>query len=261
MINFRTYGQPPYNVAVVHGGPGAPGDMAPVAKELSTTYSVLEPLQTKATLNGQIDELASMIKNNANPPITLIGHSWGAMLSFIVTAQNSSLVKKLILIGSGVFDEQYAAAITDVRLSRLSDDERKMFGTMLSQLNNPAVKDKNTIFEKFGKLMAKADSFDPQPHESDVVEYQYHMYNSVWPYARDMRASGQLLQLGMQIGCPVVAIHGDHDPHPTEGIRRPLSNVLSNFRFVSLQQCGHYPWHEKKAKNEFYSILRQELEL
>jgi len=261
MHNVRKYGLEPYTVAVVHGGPGAPGDMAPVAKELSTTHGVLEPLQTKATLNGQIEELVSVLKDNANPPITLIGHSWGAMLSFIVTAQNSGLIKKLILISSGVFDEQYAAQIMDIRLSRLSDGERRAFGSMLSQLNNPATKDKNVIFEKFGMLMAKADSFDPILHDSDVVEYQYHMFNSVWPDARDMRASGKLLALGMQIQCPVVAIHGDHDPHPAEGIRKPLSNVLSNFRFITLQQCGHYPWHEKQAKNEFYSMLRQEIAL
>ncbi len=54
MRNLRKYGRAPYTVAIVHGGPGAPGDMAPVARELSTTYGVLEPLQTEETLNGQI---------------------------------------------------------------------------------------------------------------------------------------------------------------------------------------------------------------
>ena len=212
MHNLRQYGAAPYTVAVVHGGPGAPGDMTPVARELSATYGVLEPLQTQTTLNGQINELASVIQDNANLPLTLIGHSWGAMLSFIVTAQNPDLIKKLILIGSGVFAEEYAAEIMDVRLSRLTDDERGAFGTMLSQLNNPAIIDKNAAFKKFGVLMSKADSYDPLPHDSDVVEYQYHVYNSIWPDARDMRASGRLLALGMQIKCPVVAIHGDYDP-------------------------------------------------
>ncbi|HOT01736.1 MAG TPA: alpha/beta hydrolase [Acidobacteriota bacterium] len=35
MENLRTYGRPPYRVAVIHGGPGAPGCMAPVARELA----------------------------------------------------------------------------------------------------------------------------------------------------------------------------------------------------------------------------------
>ena len=39
-----------YKVALVHGGPGAPGSIAPVARELSKTCGVLEPLQTRASV-------------------------------------------------------------------------------------------------------------------------------------------------------------------------------------------------------------------
>ena len=54
---MRTYGHPATSVAVIHGGPGAAGEMTPVARELSADRGVLEPLQTAATLRGQIDEL------------------------------------------------------------------------------------------------------------------------------------------------------------------------------------------------------------
>ncbi|MHA1167837.1 MAG: alpha/beta fold hydrolase, partial [Candidatus Hodarchaeales archaeon] len=33
---LRKHGKPPYSIAVIHGGPGAGGEMAPVAIELST---------------------------------------------------------------------------------------------------------------------------------------------------------------------------------------------------------------------------------
>jgi hypothetical protein len=52
MDNLRKYGREPYTLALIHGGPGAPGEMAPVARELSRAYGVLEPLQTATTLNG-----------------------------------------------------------------------------------------------------------------------------------------------------------------------------------------------------------------
>lgn len=52
MNNLRTYGLSPYRVAVLHGGPGAPGGMAPVARNLSRARGVLEPLQTADTLEG-----------------------------------------------------------------------------------------------------------------------------------------------------------------------------------------------------------------
>ncbi len=45
MHNLIKYGTPPYQIAVIHGGPGAAGEMTPVAQELSIDYGVLEPLQ------------------------------------------------------------------------------------------------------------------------------------------------------------------------------------------------------------------------
>jgi len=70
-----------------------------------------------------------------------------------------------------------------------------------------------------------------------------------------LRRSNRLLELGRKIRCPVVAIHGDYDPHPAAGVKEPLSRVLRDFRFVLLENCGHYPWRERLARDEFYSVL------
>lgn len=43
MKNLRKYANEPFKIAVIHGGPGAPGEMAPVARELSSVRGVLEP--------------------------------------------------------------------------------------------------------------------------------------------------------------------------------------------------------------------------
>jgi hypothetical protein len=50
MKNLRKYGTSPFKLAVFHGGPGAPGEMAPVARELSSLGGILEPLHTERTL-------------------------------------------------------------------------------------------------------------------------------------------------------------------------------------------------------------------
>src|SRR2546426_5265244 len=54
---FRKYGGDPFRVVVVHGGPGAAGSVAPMARKLGQTRGVLEPLQTATTLDGQVEEL------------------------------------------------------------------------------------------------------------------------------------------------------------------------------------------------------------
>jgi pimeloyl-ACP methyl ester carboxylesterase len=261
MQNLRKYGNKPFNVAVIHGGPGAPGEMAPVALELSSFRGVLEPLQTATTLEGQVQELKAVLGKKGDLPVTLIGFSWGAMLSFIFTARYPSSVKKLILIGSGAYEENYARNIMSTRLSRLSDGEKAEALSLMDALNDPCIEDKNTPMARLGKLISKADSYDPLPHDSETLECQYDIYQSVWGQARELRSSGKLLELGKRIQCPVVAIHGDYDPHPPDGIKDPLSSALKDFRFILLEKCGHSPWIERGARDRFYDILKKEVTL
>ena len=260
MKNLRLYGNKPFDVAVIHGGPGAPGEMAPVARELSSVRGVLEPLQTAASLEGQVEELHTVLKDKGDLPVTLIGFSWGAMLSFIFTAQYPSFVIKLILIGSGPYEEKYAADIMKTRLSRLGEEGRAEALSLMETLNDPAIGDKNTPMARLGKLISKADSYDPLPYDSEVLECQYDIYQNVWKQAMELRGSGKLLELGKKIQCPVVAIHGDYDPHPSEGVKGPLSRVLKDFRFILLDNCGHHPWLERTARDRFYNILKNEVE-
>jgi pimeloyl-ACP methyl ester carboxylesterase len=76
---------------------------------------------------------------------------------------------------------------------------------------------------------------------------------------QELRRNGKLLELARQIQCPAVAIHGDYDPHPAEGVQKPLSAVLSKFRFILLENCGHTPWTERQARGTFYEVLKEEL--
>ena len=259
MKNLRKYGNEPFNVAVIHGGPGAPGDMAPVARKLSSVWGVLEPLQTATTLEGQVQELKAVLEKNGELPVTLIGFSWGAMLSFILTARYPSLVKKLILIASAAYEEKYAADMMKIRLSRLGGEEREEALSLTETLGNPDVEDKNTPMARLGELIARADSYDPLPHDSEILEYRYDIYRSVWDQARELRSSGRLLELGKGIQCPVVAIHGDYDPHLAEGVKAPLSRILKDFRLILLEKCGHCPWIERSARDRFYDILKNEV--
>ena len=259
MKNLRTYGRVPFNVAVIHGGPGAAREMTPVARELASNWGVLEPLQTETSLEGQIEELRIILEENGDLPVTLIGFSWGAWLSFIFAADYPAIVKRLILIGSGPYEEKYAAGIREIRLNRLSEEDRKEVGSLIEVLDNPAAEDKSTAFARFGVLFSKADAYDPMMYESEVIDCQVDIFQSVWKDAAELRSSGKLLELGKRIECPVVAIHGDYDPHPAEGVQKPMAAVLKSFRFILLKNCGHMPWIERQARDKFYRILKEEL--
>lgn len=259
MRNLRKYGKPPYAAAVIHGGPGTSGEMAPVARELSSDWGILEPLQTASSVDGQIQELRNALAGNGNLPVVLIGWSWGAWLSFIFAAYYPSFVKRLILVGSGPYKEKYAAEIIKTRLNRLNEEERTELQILEKPLNDPIVKNKNPLFTRLGELFNKTDSYDPLDFETKSIKAQFDIYQSVWGEAVKLRQSGYLLKIGKQIQCPVVAIHGDYDPHPYRGVKEPLSRTISDFNFILLKQCGHRPWIEKSAGERFFEILKEEL--
>jgi len=236
--------------------------MAPVARELAHEHGVLEPIQTATSLAGQLEELIGILKAQADPPRILIGFSWGAWLSFIVGARYPGLVEKLILVGCGPFQETYVAMLRETRLERFTEEEGQSFDAVVEALSDPGTEDKDRLLDRLGALTRKSDSFDPiggENETSDDVGLQGHLFQKVWQEAAKLRRSGALLELGKCIRCPVVAVHGDYDPHPAEGVRGPLSAHLDNFRFVLLENCGHKPWIERQAKDTFYGVLRGEL--
>jgi pimeloyl-ACP methyl ester carboxylesterase len=255
MNNPRTYGTPPYTVAVLHGGPGAPGEMVPVCREMSHNYGVLEPFQTELTIKGQLRELGDLLHGHATLPVTIIGYSWGAVLGFLFTVKNPGLVKKLIMVSSAPLREDYAATCMKTRCGRLTDEENVTLNSLIKDVEQPRETDVNRIFARIGGILLKADSYDPLPHESYVHGFRYDIYRHISDEFVALRNSGTLDRAGREITCPVIAIHGDYDPHPADGVQIPLSRTVRNFRFIIIGKCGHTPWIEKRAKERFFKTL------
>jgi pimeloyl-ACP methyl ester carboxylesterase len=258
MRNLRTHGSPPFQVAVIHGGPGAGGEMAPVARELARRRGVLEPIQTSDTLAGQIEELRAVVLSRGVAPVTLVGYSWGAWLSLLTAAKYPSVVGKAILVSCGPLLEADAERIHRTRMERLSEDQRAEYLGLIAATRALTA----AQLERLGALASKADAFDPieaPPAEAEGIAVRPEVYRKVWEAAVGLRRSGRLLGLIGRVRCPVVALHGDHDPHPADGVRNPLSRALKDFRFVLIQECGHTPWLERRARSGFYTALQEEL--
>jgi pimeloyl-ACP methyl ester carboxylesterase len=264
MINPRKYGRRLFSVAVIHGGPGAAGEMSPVARRLSDRWGVLEPMQTACSLPAQVEELKRLLEESADLPVTLIGYSWGAWLSFILAACHPDMVRKLVLVSSGPFQEKYAPEIMRNRLSRLNEKERGRVESIFAILERPGGedRDKDSLLAEMGELLSRVDAFDPtklpeEESDSPKASCRADIFASVWKEASLLRQSGKLLELGRRIVCPVTAIHGDWDPHPYRGVSEPLQETLNSFQFILLENCGHKPWIERRAKEKFFSVLEE----
>ncbi len=119
----RRYGEGPVQAVVVHGGPGAPGSVACVARELSKTCGVIEPMQSRHSIAELIDELDTQIRAYTQEAAVLIGHSWGAWLVVLLRGRTRTWRGISFLVGSGPFRAAYVPQIGARRLHNLSDEE------------------------------------------------------------------------------------------------------------------------------------------
>lgn len=259
METLRKHGKAPYRIAVLHGGPGGAGEVAPVARRLGQRRGVLEPLQTGRSVSAQVSELERQLRAAGDLPVVLVGWSWGAWLAWMLAARSTSLVSKLILVGSGPFEESYLDQVAARRDARTSAEEQAEQATLFRDLGGLTGDAREVALRRLARLMDRGNGHSIMDEAPTPIDVDPVIFARVWPEAAEMRRSGALLGLASRIRCPVVAIHGDDDPHPPEGVRQPLERVLPSLRFIGLERCGHKPWIERYARDAFYEALEAEL--
>lgn len=258
----RTYGAKPYRIAVLHGGPGGLGAVAEIARNLSETLGVIEPIQSKYSIVDLVEELKEQLLQNCICPVILIGHSWGAWLAGLFASRYPEYVSKVILVGCGPLTSDYVTQICERRKANLTREEAKEFDALVEELNHPVTEDKDKKLSRLGQLAVSADYFSKMelPNEAlDALPSDGVMYSSIWPEAARLRESGELLEKFSQISCPITVIHGKLDPHPYHGVITPLTECGLQVRFHLLDRCGHTPWKEQYAASEFKGILLMEI--
>ncbi len=254
--NRRLHGLPPYRVAVVHGGPGATGSVADLASELGRYFGTIEPFQTRESIDELVSELRDLLPDS---PVVLIGHSWGAWLSIIFASAYPDIVKKLILVSSGPFNEGYVPCIERKRLDKLDKYGKKAYFDLMVKIAETP--DDNSYLLKFARLISEADNYSILPESSEnPLKIDIRLYRSIWSEALLLRRSGSLLNLAGKVDAKIVVIHGKDDPHPYKGVEKPLREANIDIGFHLLFRCGHYPWREIHAREEFLNILISEIE-
>lgn len=125
----RLYGEAPYKVVLVHGGPGAIGSLKGFARELSDTakIGVVEAIQSKYSIPELIEELYEQIKDNCSEVVTLVGHSWGAWLVALFAEKYPELVENVILVGCAPLEDKYVSEIGERRFANLTGEESAIY--------------------------------------------------------------------------------------------------------------------------------------
>lgn len=263
MITVRSYGGGSPPVVLLHGGPGAPGHLAPLARELGQSFQVLEALQRRSgalplTVAQHVADLAEVAPERA----LYIGSSWGAMLGLSFAAAHPRQVKGLLLIGCGSYDQQSRESYLRSMETRLAEVDVEHFESLRSRLNGSSDRDEqDLLFTQLGEMASKAQAYDPLPGDSLDESCDYHGYLETWNDVLRLQAEGIEPAAFRAIEAPVLMLHGADDPHPGPSTFETLRSYLPQIEYLEFEHCGHLPWLERQARNHFLHELRRRLRI
>jgi len=256
MLFVREYGSSGPALIVFHGGPGASGHMAPVARELADSYRVVEPFQrrsgrtplTVATHVADLNEVIEFYAPGSRP--ALLGASWGAMLALAYAAAHPGSSGPLILVGCGTFDLIARAELESTIALRMTDEIR-------TRLKDAEQLKEDERLKASAQATAPIYSYEPtvSPHDDEEVDARAHQ--ETWDDMLRLQAQGIYPAAFAAIKVPVLMMHGTFDPHPGRLILNGLQPYLPQLKYRELDRCGHYPWLEPAAAATFFSVVRE----
>jgi len=245
-------------VIVLHGGPAAAGDAAGIARGLARSFRVLEPWQRGSgeeplTVERHVEDLHDLVtgRPGAGKP-ALVGHSWGAMLALAYAARHPESAGPLVLVGCGTFDLEARARLQATLDERLGEEGRERLARARREITDPGA-----------RLTAQYDilrplfSYDPLPEHAGEgpVSFDPRAHEETWADMLRLQRKGLYPAAFSAITSPVLMLHGENDPHPGSMIRGGLLEQIPHLECTFLERCGHYPWHERHARERFFSLL------
>jgi len=255
-VRVRTYGACGPPVVVVHGGPGAPGYMAPVARRLAVSFRVLEPLQRGSggeplTVARHVADLHHVVESRcggARP--ALVGHSWGAMLALAYAAAHPGCAVSLVLIGCGTFDPVARARLRAICEERTDDDLRRRMERLPDEFPDP-----DERLRAMGDLLLPLYSYRLVRTVLEAEACDARAHHETWEDMLRLQEQGVYPAAFSAVDAPVIMLHGAFDPHPGRMIRASLRPYLPQLEYHEWERCGHYPWLERAVGDDFFSVL------
>lgn len=259
-MRIRIYGDSALPVLVLHGGPAATGDVARVAQRLSDLFTAIEPWQRGSgeqplTVARHVEDLHSLIMglNSASPP-AIVGHSWGAMLALCYAAEHPNNAGPIVLVGCGTFDQASRARMKEIFRERTNPHLQAQLAEVNASTADPAEMHMKRL--RLTRDLSVYDRREPWPEKEEFEPLDVRAHEETWSDMMRLQADGTYPKAFSSITSDVLMLHGNYDPHPGRMIYESLRPIIQTLQYRELDRCGHSPWLERFARDEFFSILK-----
>jgi len=145
--------------------------------------------------------------------------------------------------------------MTTTLAERTSAALRRRLECLAEEFSDPDVQ-----FTKRRELTEPLYSYAPDApaQREDFPEpFDLRAHTESWDDMVRLQRDGMYPAAFAQITSPVLMLHGAYDPHPGPLIRASLQAYLSQLEYCELDRCGHYPWTERFAGDEFFALMRE----
>jgi proline iminopeptidase len=263
---YRMAGRGKDTIVMLHGGPGLNmGYFAPDMELLAASFVLIFYDQRgngrssiitdsgKLNLNAHIEDLEAVRRHFKIKRMSILGHSWGAMLAARYALTYPDRVSKMVFSSPGPLrrNPSYPQAIANI--------SKWMDSSTLKQLNElraartDTSKDAQATCREFWKLFAKG--YFANPHDTLMIKrmkgdfctassegirnglrVSAYTWASLgeWDWRKDLH----------QLKNAVLIITGTKDIVPMDAVRE-WKDALHNARLILIKDAGHYPQIEQ----------------
>jgi pimeloyl-ACP methyl ester carboxylesterase len=172
------------------------------------------------------------------------------MLALAYAAAHPGTLASLALVGCGTFDLVSRAKFR----ARLDARMDAAFRVRLASLDEIA--DPDARLSAKGALLGSIYDVDVLPDDADSPPADARGGAETWQDMLRLQEAGVYPADFAAIDAPALMLHGDDDPHPGRMIHASLQPWMPQLEYVSWARCGHSPWRERAAREDFFRTLK-----
>jgi len=243
-------------VLLLHGGPGAPDYLRPLADLLPARVHRHEQRGCgrsedgpAMTIRALLDDLDALRAHWGIDRGVVAGHSWGAALALLYTLEHPERVTQLLYLNGMGIELGWEKEHAERTRARLSPEERERYDALVrARAEAASAEEADRLRNEAFSVALAADCRDPV-----VLARVRKLLNA--PFRYDVNAAlnadwaarvadPSLRDRVARCAVPALVLQGADDTRPNGPARR-LAALLPEARYVELEGAGHFPWMER----------------
>jgi proline iminopeptidase len=244
---------------VLHGGPGAHYDyLLPQMLALAERHELIFYDQrgggrsrtedrSPVTWQTHVADSGLVARELAGEPLSIVGYSWGGLLALLYSIEAferrgevGPTPARVVLIDPAPPTRELRARFESTFATRQASPEVQRLRDVLAH-SDLRERDPEAYRQRVFEISVAGYFADPR-RARDLTPFRVigRVQQQVWESLGDF----DLLQRVEQVDCPVLILHGRHDPIPLES-SEALQRALPDARLVVLEHSGHVPYVEE----------------